>query len=137
VKFTCTIDINAPKTEIDAIFINSEKQKYFQDGFISKHLINGETNTIGAKSKITYKRLELIKTIQLNNLPDEFCALYEHKHTTNTMHVKFVALNRNKTTYISEIHYTNFKDFTVNMMAKLFPGMFKKQVEKWMVQFKD
>lgn len=125
-KFTCTIDINAPKTEIAAIFINPEKQKYFLDGFMSKQLISGEKNTIDTKSKYTYKRLELIETIRLNNLPDEFQARYEHKHTSNTMHVKFVALDRNKTTYISEIHYTNFKGLTVNMMEKLLPGMFKK-----------
>ena len=50
--------------------------------------------------------------------------------------MKFVAINENKTRYTSEIHYTEFNGFIVKVMAKLFPGMFKKQVLKWMQLFK-
>ena len=86
---------------------------------------------------MVYEKLELIETIIYNKLPDEFLGLYEHKYTTNTMKVNFIALNDNETRYISEIEYTKLKGFFINVIAKLFPGMFKKQVLKWMIMFKD
>lgn len=41
-----------------------------------------------------------------------------------------------KTKYISEIEYTHFKGFMNKMMALHMPGMFKKQTQKWLDQFK-
>ena len=55
---------------------------------------------------------------------------------TNTMKVNFESLNKNETRYTSEIEYTKFNGFMIKLMAKLFPGLFKKQVLKWMNQFK-
>ena len=136
-KFTCTIDINAPRDKVVSVFLDPEKQKHFQDGFIRKELLSGEINQVGTKSKLHYKRLELIETIQVNNLPDTFQGLYEHKHTTNTMHVTFTSVNAETTRYISEINYTKLNGFLIKAIMKLFPSMFKKQVEKWMIQFKN
>jgi len=84
-----------------------------------------------------YEKLELIETILSNDLPDEFFALYEHKHTTSNMKVKFEALSEKSTRYSSEVEYTEFKGLIVKIMVKLFPWIFKKQVKKWMNQFKD
>ncbi|MFD2824771.1 SRPBCC family protein [Lacinutrix iliipiscaria] len=135
-KFTCSTDINAPRDKVVSIFLNPEKQHHFQDGFISKELLSGTLNTVGAQSKMTYKKLELLETIQINKLPNEFQGLYEHKHTTNTMNVKFIPLSDEKTRYVSEIHYIKFNGFIINLMVKLFPKLFKNQVNKWMFQFK-
>ena len=135
-KFICTTDINAPRDKVVSIFLDPEKQHHFQDGFKAKELISGTTNTVGAKSKLIFKRLELIETIQIYNLPDEFQGLYEHKHTINTMNVKFIPLSNDTTRYVSEVHYTKFNGFVIKLLVKLFPGMFKKQVQKWINQFK-
>lgn len=35
-----------------------------------------------------------------------------------------------------EIHYTKFNGFLLKLLVKLFPGMFKKPVQKWVNQFK-
>ena len=135
-KFTCTVEINAPLDLVAQIFEDPEQQKHFQDGFLSKELLSGTPGDIGAKSRLVYKRLELIETIIENNLPHDFKALYEHKHTTNTMAVNFTVLDYQTTRYSSEIEYTKFNGFVVNVMVKLFPSLFKKQVQKWMNQFK-
>ena len=103
---------------------------------MSLWFLKGSINSVGSQSKLIYKRLELIKTIQINNLPDVFQGLYVHKYTTNTMNVKFIPLNRVNTRYVSEVHYTDFKGFLTQLLAKFFPGMFKKQVQKWIHQFK-
>lgn len=96
-KFICSIDIKASRDKVVDAFIDVDKQHLFQDGFISKKLISGSNNNVGAKSKLTYKRLVLIETVLKNNLPDEFEGLYEHKHTTNTMNVTFKQLGNNVT----------------------------------------
>jgi len=135
-KFTCTTDINASRDKVVSTFLDPDKQHHFQDGFIGKELLTGTINTVGAKSKMIYKKLELIETIQINNLPDEFQGLYEHKHMINTMNVKFIPLNNHTTRYVSEVNYTKFNGFLIKTMVKFFPGMFKKQVQKWINQFK-
>ena len=55
---------------------------------------------------------------------------------TNTMLCKFKAINDNETKLTAYIEYTEFKGFIINLIAKFFPGMFKKQVDKWLVNFK-
>ena len=136
-KFSCTIDIDAPIDHVVSVFKNPDNLKHFQDGFISKELLSGTEGEKGAVSKMTYEKLELQETILISNLPEEFLALYEHKHMTNTMSVSFVELSDSKTRYSSEIEYTKFNGLFIKVIAKLFPGMFKKQVYKWMEQFKS
>ncbi|QRM90473.1 hypothetical protein FG167_14940 [Lacinutrix sp. WUR7] len=135
-KFTCTIDINASRNKVVSVFLDPNKQHHFQDGFIRKELLSGKMNEVGTKSKLIYKKLELIETIELNNLPDAFKGLYEHKHTTNTMHVTFTAINPETTRYVSQIDYIKLNGFIIKILMKLFPGMFKNQVDTWMRQFK-
>ena len=135
--FSCDININAPVNEVVTIFKNPDHLKYYQDGFISKQLISGEEGTVGAVSNMVYKKLELKETILISDLPDEFMARYEHKHMTNTMKVMFPPISDQKTRYTSEIDYTKFNGLFIKLIARLFPGMFKKQVYKWMTQFKD
>ncbi|WP_452598605.1 SRPBCC family protein [Pontimicrobium sp. MEBiC01747] len=136
-KFTCSVDINASIDKVQSIFLDTSTLKYYQDGFKSKTLISGNEGEKGSKSKIIYEKLELIETILNNNLPEEFLALYEHKHMTNTMRVVFSSIaNNDITRYTTEIEYINFNGLFIKVIAKLFPGLFKKQVQKWLNQFK-
>lgn len=135
-KFSCSIEIDSPRTTVAEIFSNPEHLKYFQEGFKSKEHISGIVGEAGATSKMIYDKLELIETILYNNLPDKFKALYEHKYTTNTMEVQFIALNENKTRYICDVEYTEFNGFIIKVLAKLYPGFFKKQILKWMYLMK-
>ena len=135
-KFKCQIDINVPVDLAVDVFLNPDNLKEIQQGFKSKQLISGSAGKEGAVSKMVYEKFDLQETILKNNLPSEFIGLYEHKHMTNTMNVSFEALSANQTRYHSEIHYTQFNGFMIKLMVKLFPGMFKKQVQKWMQLFK-
>ncbi|MFL0352769.1 SRPBCC family protein [Xanthomarina sp. GH4-25] len=142
-KFTCSIDINLPKIEVSRLFANPEHLTEYQEGFISKELIKGLEGENGAVSKLLFKMkmgkddMELTETIIDNNLPDSFFASYHHKHMDNTMLCQFVAIDNFTTKYISEIHYTAFRGFVPKALALLFPGIFKKQVNKWLVNFKN
>ena len=135
-RFICHTDIEAPLHTVIALFENPDNLKEWQDGFISIEPISGTPGEIGSTSKLTYEKLELIETIIRNELPKEFKANYEHKHMVNTMSCRFKNMDSDRTRFEQEIHYTKFNGFAIKLMVKLFPGMFKKQVQKWLDQFK-
>ncbi len=139
-RYTCKVEINLPLEEVAALWSN---EKYFiewQDGFKSIEHLSGVPGTEGAKSRIIYsdqQTIELIETIISSNLPYEKVALYEHIHMTNTQPTRFQKIDDRRTLYISEVEYTKFNGFLIKLMAKLFPGKFKSQSQKWMNQFKQ
>lgn len=135
-KFSCSIDINKPINEVIEAFLDPESMRQSQDGFIEKQPISGNPHEVGTKSKLIYKKFEMFETITANNLPNKFAGLYEHKNMTNTMESKFEIIDDNKTRFSAEIEYTQFKGFMIKIIAKLFPGMFKKQGDKWLERFK-
>jgi uncharacterized membrane protein len=139
-KYTCKTTINQPIDKVATLWADENYFKEWQDGFQSIELLNGKANAVGAKSKIILdgnQYIELIETILINDLPKEKKGLYEHKHMTNTQHTKFLALSDTETEFISEVEYTQFNGLMIKIIAKLFPGKFKAQSQKWMDQFKE
>lgn len=140
-KYTCSVEINSPIGTVVDLWADENKFKEWQDGFVKIDHVSGEPGSIGSKSTIYLeqgkRKMELLETIHVNNLPDEKTALYEHIHMTNTQTTRFRSIDDGKTQYISEVEYTQFNGFVPKLMAKFFPGMFKKQSQKWMDQFKN
>ncbi|NND31837.1 MAG: hypothetical protein HKN76_04545 [Saprospiraceae bacterium] len=52
------------------------------------------------------------------------------------MKCKFTEINDNRTRYDYEFEYVRFSGFMPKLIATLFPGMYRKQGEKWLQQFK-
>jgi len=139
-KYTCTVEINAPIETVVSLWEDEQYFKEWQDDFKSIEQLEGIPNTKGAKAKIVFtgkNHIELVETILINNLPEEKKGLYEHKHMTNTQSSRFEPIGNNKTRYTSEVEYTQFNGFMIKGIAKLFPGKFKAQSQKWMDQFKE
>ena len=139
-NFTCSVTINKPRKIVVDFFANPDFLGEYQEGFIKKVLIFGEVGKENTVSKMYYKmgkgEMELTETILKNDLLDIFLAQYHHKHTDNTMQSSFIVLDENTTQYDAEIHYTAFRGFVVKVMSFLFPSFFKKQVQKWLTNFK-
>ncbi|MFD2561398.1 hypothetical protein [Aquimarina rubra] len=133
-------DINKPRSIVVEMFKNPKYLGEYQEGFVRKELISGTEGQDGAISKMYYKSdkydMELTETITANGLPDTFEAFYHHKHMDNTMKCSFISLDEHKTRYEYEIKYTRINWFMPKLMAILFPGMYRKQGEKWMQNFK-
>lgn len=140
-KYKGSIDINKPQHIVVKLFADSSRLGEWQDGFQRKELVSGESGQVGAVSKMYYKYgkrdMELTESITKNNLPDSFEAFYHHKHMDNTMKCTFVPIDANKTRYEYEFEYTRMSWVIPKLMAILFPGMYRKQGEKWMRQFKE
>lgn len=140
-QFTCKVSIKKPINELISLWLDESNFKHWQDGFISLELIEGKKGELNSKSKITLQQgkhsMELIERIMVNDLPRERKSFVEHKHMNNIQTVSFNALSEEETECVSVIEYTEFKHLIPRIMAVLFPSMFKKQVQKWLDQFKQ
>jgi hypothetical protein len=139
-KFECYVDINAPREKVIELFDSFDNLKEWQDGYQGHEAVEGTPGEVGAKTKLTYhmrgRPMELIETITKRDFPHEFSGTYDHKHMTNSMQNLFEEIEGG-TRWRAKVHYTTFSGFMANSMAFLFPSMFKKQVQKWMDQFKE
>lgn len=140
-NFTCTADIKVPLEKAVALWKDPENFKKWQDGFISLEAISGNPGEVGSKNRLVYKMgrndMELIETIQKNDLPEEFIGLYEHKHMTNSMRSSFTKIDENNTHYVAYIDYLKLNSFMIKVMFRLFPSVARKQTQKWIDQFKE
>lgn len=79
--------------------------------------------------------MEMVETITVRNLPDEFSGTYEAKGAFNIVKNKFFPLPVHRTLYVNEQEF-QFKGF-MKIMGFLMPGMFKKQSMKYLTAFKN
>jgi uncharacterized membrane protein len=139
-KFKCSVIIDLPIEQVIQLYENPENLVYWQDDFISYEHVSGDPGTPGSKGLLKYKFgkgvMELHETIIVNDFPKEFKGKYEAKTMVNLMTNKFSSIHDNQTKYDSEIEYLEFRGIMPKLMAFFMPGVFKKQVQKWMNQFK-
>ncbi|MEM9298896.1 MAG: SRPBCC family protein [Bacteroidota bacterium] len=140
-KFKGAIEINKPTQLVAELFADPTNLKEWQDGFVKKELQSGNEGEARAVSKMYYahggRNMILTETIVSNELPHSFEAFYHHKRMDNSMKCTFAEIAPNKTQYKYEFEYTRINWFMPRLVAILFPGMYRKQGEKWMNQFKE
>ncbi|MBC8191860.1 MAG: SRPBCC family protein [Candidatus Marinimicrobia bacterium] len=137
-KYTIEVDINLPVSTVIELFDSTENMYKWMDGLQSFETIEGTPGEAGAKSKMVFlsgkREMEMIETITVKNLPDEFSATYEARGVYNIIKNHFVANGENLTRYISEqeFQFTGFMKY----LAWFMPGAFKKQTLQHMGAFK-
>lgn len=106
---------------------------------MSFETIEGIAGEVGTKSKIIYdmgkRRIEMIETITVRNLPQEFSGTYEAKNVWNLVENIFEPTEDGKTKWVSRNEF-KCQGF-MRIMVALMPGAFKKQSYKYMVNFKS
>ena len=138
-KYSTEIEINKPVEKVVELFDNPDNLGKWMEGLISFEHISGTAGQVGAKSRLKFKmgkrEMEMVETILVRNLPDEFSGTYEANGAFNIVKNRFIALPGNKTKYINEQEF-QFKGF-MKIIAFLMPGAFKKQSMKYLVAFKS
>ena len=138
-KYTVETEINLPIARVVELFDDPENLKHWQPGLISFEPISGTPGQPGAKSKLKYKMgkrdIEMVETITVRNLPDEFSGTYEAKGVFNIVKNYFRPVSESKTKYINENEF-QFKGF-MKLIGFLMPGAFRKESEKYLLQFKE
>ncbi len=137
-QYQCEIEIELPRDRVIELFDDPDNLKEWQPDLILFEHMSGEAGTVGAKSRILYqmgkREIEMIETITVRNLPDEFSGTYDAKGVWNEVKNYFYVTERNTTLWTSDITF-KFSGF-MKIIAFLFPSAFKKQSIKFMEQFK-
>lgn len=137
-NYSSAIEIDRPIDKVVELFDNPENMAKWMKGLQSFEPISGKPGQVGAKSLLKFKmgkrEIEMIETITVSNLPEEFSGTYEAKGVFNIVKNKFVSLPGNRTKYISEQEF-QFKGF-MKVIGFLMPGAFKKQSMKYLTDFK-
>lgn len=138
-KYANETIINKPIDIVVELFDDPDNLAEWQPGFISMEHIEGEHGQPGSKYRMKYKMgkrdIEMIETVLVRDLPNEFTGTYEAKNVWNKVSNHFEAIDENTTRYSSE------NEFKFSGMMKLFawlmPGAFKKQSQKYLDLFKE
>ncbi|TPD67208.1 SRPBCC family protein [Flavobacterium microcysteis] len=137
-KYTVEIEIDKPIDRVIELFDNTDTMKQWMEGLQSVEHLSGTPGQPGAKLKLKFKmgsrEFEMIETVTVRNLPDEFTGTYEANGVLNTVKNSFIKLSDTKTKYVTENEF-QLKGF-MKVMAFLMPGAFKKQSLKFMSAFK-
>ena len=140
-KYKGSIEINKPREEVVKFFADPAYLGEYQDGFVRKVFVSGNKGKDGAVSKMFYKYgkrdMELTEIIVSNRLPYSFESSYHHVHMDNAMKCTFVEIDTKRTRYEYEFEYTRISWIMPKLIAILFPGIYRRQGEKWMRQFKE
>lgn len=138
-KYSNEVVINLPVARVVELFDSVENMHKWQPGLISFEHLSGTAGQPGAKSKLRYKmgnrEVDMIETITVRDLPREFSGTYEAKNVYNHVVNNFIPVGDNKTKYIA---HTEFKlSGIMKLVGWLMPGMFKKQSQQFLDQFRD
>lgn len=133
------IIIDRPVDVVVRLFDDPKNLYEWMDGLQSFELISGEPGQPGAKAKLVFqmgsRRIEMIETITVRDLPREFSGTYDANGVHNIVVNRFEALPDGKTRYITENTF-QMKGF-MKIMGWLMPGAFRKQSQKYLEQFKS
>ncbi|WP_394174184.1 SRPBCC family protein [Thalassotalea litorea] len=138
-KYTLEIDIALPVDRVIELFDNPHNLKKWQPDLISFETISGVPGEEGTESRLLYrmgnKEIAMTETITVKQLPQQFSGVYETDNVWNLVDNTFIPLSENQTRWIvkNEFKCSGF----VKLMMMLMPGMFKKQSNRYMEQFKE
>ncbi|MAX82293.1 MAG: hypothetical protein CL843_19215 [Crocinitomicaceae bacterium] len=137
-KYSTTIEVHKPIDEVIALFDNPDNMDKWMEGLVSFEPLSGTPGQPGAKARLKFemgkRKVEMIETITVRNLPHEFTGTYEANGVFNIVKNKFEKIDEYSTRYTTE-HEFQFKGF-LKIMAFLMPGAFKKQSLKYLTDFK-
>jgi hypothetical protein len=137
-KYTTEIEINLPVEKVVSLFDNPDNLKKWMKGLVSFEPVSGVPGQVGAKSRLMFnmqgRKIEMIETITVRNLPAEFSGTYEAKGVYNIVRNRFADIGNGRTNYSTEQEF-RFSGF-MKIIGMLMPGTFKKQSMKYLEDFK-
>lgn len=95
-NYSSEIEIDRPVDKVVELFDNPDNMDKWMQGLESFERISGKPGQVGAKSLLKFKmgkrKIEMIETITVSNLPEEFSGTYEAKGVYNIVKNRFVPL---------------------------------------------
>ena len=137
-QYTVEIDLDLPRDRVIELFDDADNAVKWMRGLQSFEHLEGEPGQPGAKSRMVFlmgkRRMEIIETITVRDLPERFEGVYDAKGCHNPCKNRFTEVGPQKTRWAAE-HEFQFSGF-MKVIGFLMPGAFKKQSRKYMQDFK-
>lgn len=138
-QYTLEIEIEQPREQVAALFGDPENLGAWQPGFLKCEDISSDPGQAGSVCRLSYlhgkREVELMETIEVANLPEEFSARFEAPGMVMTVRNRFEEAGPDKTKWISD-NDAQVSGFMMRLMTILMPGCFRKQSWKYMENFK-
>ena len=138
-QYTTTIEIERPRDEVIALFVDQDNYPQWQDTLVRREHIEGEPGQEGLKTRLLHqmgkRQIEMVETIVKSELPELFVATYTSKGVYNEAVNRFVAVDDKRTAWTMDTVFSC--KGMMWLMTTLMPGMFKKQTRATMSAFRD
>lgn len=138
-KYAAVTTIHLPRERVVGLFDDPSNLKRWQPTLKSFEPLSGVPGEVGAQSRLKYKdgarEMEMIETVTVRALPDHFAGTYQMPGVWNQIDNRFEALDADETRWTVEVEF-RFDSLWMKLMGRFAPGMFRKQTEKFMAQFK-
>ena len=139
-KYRLELDLDVPRTRVVELFLDPGSLSEWQPDLVSFEHVSGEApRAVGAVNRQVHRmgRREVVmtETITEHDYPERFAATYEADKVWNLIENRFTEASAGTTRWILDCEF-KCSGF-VRVMAALFPGMFRKQTEKFMRMFKE
>jgi len=137
VKHSCDIEIEAPRSRVVALFDDPANLLKWQPDLIRFEPISGTPGHPNAKSRLVYRagkgEFELIETVTVRNLPDEFSGTYQSKMGVTRIRNRFID-NGPTTRWIVDTEFTG--SGIMRILSLVMGGMMRAQTLKVVQAFK-
>ena len=138
-RYTNEVTIRVPVQRVVELFDDPDNMKKWMPGLLEFEPLSGTPGQPGAKSRLKFRmknrEIEMIETVTVRNLPDEFSGTYETRGVYNSVRNRFIPIDDTTTKYIAE------NEFRFTGMMKLFgllmPGAFRRQSQEYLNRFRD
>ncbi len=137
--YTCETTISQPRARVIELLEDPENLQKWQPGLLEFRNLSGTHGQTGAKSRLRQQMgnrvIEMTETVALREGLDRYNAIYEAKGVWNRVDNTFTETVEGHTHWHIE---TEFRcTGIVWLMSKLMPGMFRRETEKFMKNFKN
>ncbi len=137
-RHVCEIEIEKPVDVVVRLFDDPDNMGKWMPGLRGFEHLSGEPGQPGSRSRLNFdingRKLEMIETITVRDLPGEFSGTYEAPGVFNTITNSFEEIDGG-TRWVAENEF-RFSSLMMKMMSFLMPGAYRKQTVEHMQAFK-
>lgn len=137
-QYELVIDIDAPRERVVELFLDRDQYRVWQPTLVRLEPGKGESGATGSTATVVHKmgprEVPMHETVVDGSMPERYEVTYQAKKVFNRVTHRFEALDDQRTRLV---YRTEFElSGPMKLMAKLAPGMFKKQSRDVLGRFK-
>lgn len=137
-QYDNAIEIDVPRDEVVALFVDPDSAKHWQEGLQSREQLSGQPTQEGAEARLVFgtrgKPMVMTELVLHRDLPAAYDLSYDARGALNVVKNRFTDLGDGRTRWDqhNEFQFSGL----LRLMGWLMPGMFRRQSLTYMEAFK-